>query len=115
MTFHASRVRAATPKSAVVWRLMAWILIPIITSTQSRADAARDCGQLDDLNRTIRGCTEYIARDSHSAGAYNNRGVAYHGKGDHDRAIADYTKAVTLEERPQTAACPARHRIVRQV
>ena len=27
---------------------------------------------------------------------YYNRGVAYRVKGDHDRAIADYTKAVAL-------------------
>ena len=32
------------------------------------------------------------------AAAYNNRGNAYKTKGDHDRAIADYTEAISLDD-----------------
>ncbi|GHU52814.1 hypothetical protein FACS1894200_13340 [Spirochaetia bacterium] len=32
-----------------------------------------------------------------SAFAYNNRGIAYKNKGEYDRAIADYTQAITLD------------------
>ncbi len=47
----------------------------------------------------IRACTNII--DSHDEGynraiAYMNRGVAYGGKGEHDRAIADYDQAIRL-------------------
>ena len=31
--------------------------------------------------------------------AYFNRGVAYEKKGDYDRAVADYTKAIELNEK----------------
>jgi tetratricopeptide (TPR) repeat protein len=31
--------------------------------------------------------------------AYNNRGLAYYGKTDYDRAIADYDKAIDVNPR----------------
>ena len=44
--------------------------------------------------------------------AYNNRGIAYHDKGDYDRAIADYNEAIQLDPNlptPSTAAASAYH------
>ena len=48
----------------------------------------------------IRACTNII--DSHDEGynraiAYMNRGVAYHLKGDYDRAIIDFDQAISLD------------------
>ncbi len=37
--------------------------------------------------------------------AYNNRGVAYNGKGDYDRAIADETQAIRLDPNQVRAYC----------
>ncbi len=38
-----------------------------------------------------------------SASAYNNRGVAYKNKGEYDRAIADYDKAISLNPKYASA------------
>ena len=76
-------------------------------------DAAGDCKQTKDLKRTIRGCTQIIARagkvSSKDRGlAYENRGTAYLNKRDYKRAIADLTKA--LELNPNAVAYAARSR-----
>ncbi len=76
-------------------------------------DAAGDCKQTKDLKRTIRGCTQIIARagkvSSKDRGlAYENRGTAYLNKREYKRAIADLTKA--LELNPNAVAYAARGR-----
>ena len=45
------------------------------------------------------GETKTYSLDSNSAKAYNNRGVAWDKKGDYDRAISDYSKAIELKPR----------------
>ena len=49
----------------------------------------------------VQSCTALIKsgrlRRKDRADAYNNRGVAYGGKGDYDRAIADFDKAIQLK------------------
>ncbi len=40
---------------------------------------------------------EVIRLKPNDAGAYNLRGLAYDGKGDYDRAIADYNEAIRLK------------------
>jgi len=40
--------------------------------------------------------TKILDEDPKDAGAYYNRGVAYHLKGDYSNAIADYTEAINL-------------------
>jgi tetratricopeptide (TPR) repeat protein len=100
---HISSGRAALLKFVAIF----WMLTPVVASIQSQADPRRDCGQIRDVDRAIRGCTEYIAGNARSArtdrkahdnqvGAYNNRGVAYDSKGEHNRAIADFTMAIEL-------------------
>ena len=57
-------------------------------------DAIASCNQLEDRQRQIRGCTEYIrsgkALGQNLAVAYTNRGIAYASRGDHKRALADF-------------------------
>ena len=36
-------------------------------------------------------------KTSEPAKAYNNRGISYEDKGDHDKAIADFTEAIRLD------------------
>jgi tetratricopeptide (TPR) repeat protein len=65
------------------------------------ADTARDkCNQREDLDLTIQGCTAVLKQNPSNeiaAAAYNNRGIAYDDKGDHDRAMADYNQAISLD------------------
>ena len=89
--------RVSTTMAATVLLTLACGLIPIVGSTQSRADAVSDCMQASkDPDRGIRGCTAVIKRKPEAA-AYYNRGNAYKLKGELDLAIADYTKAIALD------------------
>lgn len=66
------------------------------------ADLFADCIQHKDLDRRIRGCSQLIGLrrgkeySYAKAVAYKARGSAYHEKGQYDRAVADYTKAIQL-------------------
>ncbi len=76
------------------------LIMPI---SAARADRYEDCNAWDsDPERSERGCSEIIERGRKEsvawrAGAHNGRGNVYYSKGDYDRAIADYTKAVELD------------------
>jgi tetratricopeptide (TPR) repeat protein len=65
------------------------------------ADNVADCVQSADPAQSISGCTKAIAcrggKGRDVAWAHNNRGGAYANKGDFDRAIADYTRAIDLK------------------
>ena len=60
------------------------------------ADDKSDCRNNGNRDLQIKGCSALIERDAKDAMAYHNRGVAYQFKGDLDRAIADYNKAIEL-------------------
>ena len=47
--------------------------------------------------------TQAIQLNPNDADAYNNRGVAYSGKGDFDRAIDDFDKTIQLNSDPADA------------
>src|SRR6476620_9951305 len=69
----------------------------------SQTDGNSDCTS-GDPDRMLTGCTSIIAgrvlqRKVSIASAYMNRGNAYDEKGDHDRAIADYTEAIRFNHR----------------
>lgn len=51
---------------------------------------------LGQLNRAIESYSEAIKLDPNNADAYNNRGIAYGKKGEHDLAIKDFNKAIDL-------------------
>ena len=58
-----------------------------------------DCAQPTDSDLAIRACTDIIIE------GYTNRGIAYGAKGDHERAIADFEKALQLKEAPGAGGC----------
>ncbi|MGP0092645.1 MAG: tetratricopeptide repeat protein [Xanthobacteraceae bacterium] len=68
-------------------------------TTAAFADAKKDCN--DKLSEAA--CTELIQSNSGDASAYRGRGLAYKAKGDDDRAIADYGKAIELDPKYTSA------------
>ena len=68
---------------------------------QSVPAAADPCDALRDAEPRIVACTQSINsgkwKGHNQAVNYNNRGNAYRRKGDNDRAIADYTQAISLD------------------
>ena len=67
-----------------------------IATAPAAADDRDTCdnGKGDDA---IAACSRLIGRNPKDTGTYNNRGLAYYRKGDHDRAIIDYDQAITLD------------------
>src|SRR5215207_5534741 len=85
------RVLLATAASAVF----------SILSAAALADDKSDCLNDKDRELQIKACSAILQRDAKDAIAYYKRGLAYQFKGDLDRAIADYNKAIEL--RPRSA------------
>lgn len=60
----------------------------------------KECERVDDQAARIRGCTGVIEdkaeKPESRADAYYYRGNAYGGKGEYDKAIADYNQAIGL-------------------
>ena len=67
---------------------------------ESRAELAFQHGNvlmmIGQINNAIEHYSHAIELNPNNAPTYNNRGVAYRGKGDFDRAIEDYNKAIQL-------------------
>ena len=84
-----------------ILRIVVFCIGLMIALPGAHADASKDCVQKQDLDRQISGCTEIITKGRETkdnlAAAYNNRGYAYGHKGDYDRAIADFSKAIELD------------------
>jgi len=83
-------------------RPLVFALVLALSATGACADRYSDCNQSADPDRRIRGCTQVIERGERESRedrsfAYTNRGNAYDDKGEVDRAIADYTKAIALD------------------
>src|SRR5262245_29461557 len=60
------------------------------------ADARTDCYR-NSGDAAIRACTEAIARDPNDAVSYVNRAYEYLQKGDYDRSVADYSRAIEID------------------
>ena len=69
----------------------------VLVSWAVLADDKGDCLDSKDHNLRILGCSLMIQRNPKDVVAYHNRGDAYGLKGDIDRAISDYTKAIVLD------------------
>lgn len=74
----------------------------------ARADKYDDCQQLVDTDLAIRACTWIIRNGKPSelvsvAQAHSNRGYAYAEKGQFDRAIQDYNKAIKGDPKDDNA------------
>jgi len=61
------------------------------------ADDKSDCRDGKTADLKIKGCSALIKTDAKDAIAYFSRGSAYQTKGEVDRAIADYDKAIGLK------------------
>ena len=75
---------------------MAASAIFAMLSTAAIADYKSDCLNDKDRELQIKACSTIIRGDAKDAMAHYKRGVAYQFKGDVDRAIADYNKAIEL-------------------
>jgi len=86
----------------LLWTMAIWFPTPAL------ADDGSVCGS-DTLSAdaALAACTRLIASGRYfGAGlaiAFTNRGRAYEKKGDHDRAIADYSEAIRLNPKDAMA------------
>lgn len=84
----------------VIGFILALVALPAAAQNQpeNNACAAGASGAPDVV---IKGCTDYIQAggrtDDQLAAAYNNRGLGYRKENKLDPAIADFTKAISLE------------------
>ncbi len=87
-------------EEVMVRLFLAFLLTLVFSATWAHAGAIEDCNQSKNLDQRIRGCTSLINQGKLSrkvlAPAYINRGITYRKKGQYDRAIADYDKAIKL-------------------
>jgi tetratricopeptide (TPR) repeat protein len=95
--------RAITNNRVLVFASLV-MCAPAFGASQNDYD---DCMQHNDPDRAIAGCTRIIddlgESNRNRRIAYDNRGTVWHAKGDNDRAIADYTAAITLNPRDTVA------------
>jgi tetratricopeptide (TPR) repeat protein len=83
-----------------------WVfsVLVLLGAISAFADVLDDCDQAKDPDLSIKGCTIIIDAGRKSAPfAFNNRGVAYKAKGDYERAIADFSKAIEIDPNYVTA------------
>ena len=81
---------------------MRWVLASVVSgivavgTTAVWADERRDCLEGIGHDLRIKGCSELLDRNPNDALAHYTRGIVYQSKGDMDRAISDYNKAIEL-------------------
>jgi lipoprotein NlpI len=87
------------------WRFSS-VFVPAMIFLSCSA-VADQCDDLRDPQPRIVACTQSINsgkwKGRNQAINYYNRGNAYSGKGDNDRAIADYNQAISLDPKDATA------------
>jgi lipoprotein NlpI len=87
------------------WLLLVWV-VPLVLgqgpvlAAASQTDMA-DCQQMQDLDKSIAGCTK-VGEDTSLAAhdraiAYFDRGIGYYSKNDLDHAIADWSLSINLD------------------
>jgi len=79
-----------------MWRTTAAASL-VLVSTVALADDKSDCLDSKDHDLRIRSCSAIIERNPKDVVAYYNRGEAHELKGEVDRAISDYTKAIVSD------------------
>jgi tetratricopeptide (TPR) repeat protein len=94
--------------SETICRALAFAALLAVTSAFAASQSDYDdCMQNADQDRRIAGCTRVIDDVGESNRnrriAYDNRGTAWHAKGDNDRAIADYSEAIKLNPKDAVA------------
>ncbi len=73
------------------------LLALTIAAGPAAAGDREDCFAGKDDQRRITACSALIAGEPGNAILYHHRGLAFHAKGDYERAIADYGKATELK------------------
>ena len=81
--------------------ILAGLVLALAFVGEARADDWALCDKVENPDPAISACTRIIAsrrvnRDDLAA-AYNDRGMAYHGKNDEDHAIPDYDEAIRIK------------------
>jgi len=79
-----------------MWRITAAASLVLI-STAALADDKSDCLDSKNHDLRIKSCSAMLERNPKDVLAYHNRGEAYELKGEVERAIADYTKAIVSD------------------
>jgi tetratricopeptide (TPR) repeat protein len=79
------------------WSLSPLVAILIVCSPPAFADVRGDCLAHRDYEVRIKSCSEIIHSEPDNAIAYHNRGIAHQSKGDLERALADFDKAIQLD------------------
>jgi tetratricopeptide (TPR) repeat protein len=74
-------------------------LVPLLAALPAQAGPREDCGRLKNLDLGIRACDSAIRLNPRDAISYSNRGMFFIGKGEYDRAIADFNEALKLSPR----------------
>jgi tetratricopeptide (TPR) repeat protein len=77
-------------------RLAALAILLAFPVSAALADARADC-YAKRGDAAIRACTEAIARDPRDVPSYISRAFELQAKGDYERSIADYAKAVEID------------------
>jgi tetratricopeptide (TPR) repeat protein len=86
---------AVISRKRLTWLAMTLLLASFGGTATAFADDLEDCMQRKDMDRRIRGCTALIeANPDISEEEYIDRGNAYLAKGDHNRALADFTEYI---------------------
>lgn len=81
----------------MLWAL-AFVVAIVAASAPTRADPVTDCWK-GSGEVSIRGCTALIQKNPRDVSAHFYRGKAYSYQGDHDRAIADFTRVIAIDPR----------------
>ena len=89
-------------------RLLLIALAITLSATAVSANRYSDCKQTRNVDRQIRGCTQIIERGRREPrqnrfGAHFSRASAYLGRGELDRAIADFNAAIAIKPRYRLA------------
>ena len=71
-----------------------------IGASWALADTQQDCMQHNDPDLQVRACSSIIDGNGGASWPYYSRGVAYGIKGDYERAIADFTRAIEIGRDP---------------
>jgi tetratricopeptide (TPR) repeat protein len=87
---------ACRRRNRSMWRITVAASFALV-STIALADDRSDCLDSKDHDLRIKGCSAMIERNPKDVIAFYNRAEAYELKGEVDRAISDYTKAIVSD------------------
>ena len=96
-----------TMRAAIILTIA--VLVPALLAGPAPAANQQDVNDCknDDPDRSIAGCTRLLNSSNLTkrlrAQSYYNRGLAWHDKGEADRAIADFTEAIRVDPKYEEA------------